>query len=321
MTILVTGVGGGAGQSILKSLDLANIKDVIAVDSSPLAAGLYFGSRSFLGYEAHHPLFIHKLLEICQSNQVDFVFPGHDVELPFLSSKIELFESKGIKLIVSDERVVDICDDKLETSNFLKDNGFFYPETKLLEEFNWEGKPVILKPRTGGARSRQTYLVKTLTELETYTKLVNKNNCVVQEYIEGDEYTCGSVFLRDRDFGNILMKRELRSGDTYKAFSIKSESLSRYISNVVGALAPFGACNFQLKMRGDIPYIFEVNARCSGTTAARALVGFNEPKIIIDFLRNGIKFESDYKEMTILRFWQEILVENESLSKIAGLLD
>jgi carbamoyl-phosphate synthase large subunit len=321
MTILVTGVGGGAGQSILKALNLANFKNVVAVDSSPLAAGLYFGNPSYLGFEANHPAYIDRLLEICEKNQIEFVFPGHDIELPYLSSQVEFFESRGIRLIVSSQRVIEICDDKLKTSNFLRDNGFFYPETELFADFSWAGKAVILKPRTGGARSKHTYLAKSFEEFENYSNFVDKSNCVVQEFLEGPEYTCGSVYLRHNDFGNILMKRELRSGDTYKAFSIKSKSISEYISNVVSTLAPFGACNVQLKMCDDKPYIFEINPRCSGTTAARALVGFNEPKMIIDFLKDGIFKKSDYHETTILRFWQEVLVENRVVSDLASSLD
>ena len=45
--IAVTGVGGGVGQSILKSLENSGY-NVIALDGEVLAAGLYASSKSYL---------------------------------------------------------------------------------------------------------------------------------------------------------------------------------------------------------------------------------------------------------------------------------
>ncbi|MFI5296918.1 MAG: hypothetical protein ACHREM_02375, partial [Polyangiales bacterium] len=69
-------------------------------------------------------------------------------------------------------------------------------------------------------------------------------------------------------------------------------------------------CNAQLKVVGGVPYIFEINARCSGTTGARALCGFNEPRAIADFLLSGIEPSFRIEEKTILRYWQELEVDN-----------
>ena len=79
---------------------------------------------------------------------------------------------------------------------------------------------------------------------------------------------------------------------------------------MVEALGPFGACNVQLRVQGGKPYVFEINARCSGTTAGRALAGFNEPKIIADHLCDGVVPVLDIKEISILRYWQELVVPN-----------
>ncbi|MGN5480841.1 ATP-grasp domain-containing protein [Cupriavidus basilensis] len=77
-----------------------------------------------------------------------------------------------------------------------------------------------------------------------------------------------------------------------------------------------GALNVQLRMRDGIPYIFELNARCSGTTAARALAGFNEPKMIADFYLKDIEPAFSIKELSILRYWKELVVENDAIEKM-----
>ena len=109
------------------------------------------------------------------------------------------------------------------------------------------------------------------------------------------------------------MKRFLRNGDTYKAFSVKSDAINEFVGQVVTALKPFGACNVQLRIRNGKPYVFEINPRCSGTTASRALVGFNEPSIILSYLKTNEYKEIYYEEATILRYWQEVKVSNTAI--------
>jgi carbamoyl-phosphate synthase large subunit len=311
--VLVTGVGGGAGQSILKALRGANYLDVLAVDSSPLAAGLYFGYKSVVGLEALHPDYISDLLEICMQNEIQYVFPGHDVELKVLASATQIFLMNGIKIIISSPKVIEICDDKLATANFLADAGFNFPKTQSFIEYEWDGKSVILKPQWGGARSKKTYLARDVDEYKKFSSFIDPQNCVVQEFINGDEYTCGSVFFEDNLVCVISMKRELRNGDTYKAFSLKSNSINNYVNAVLQELKPFGACNVQLKLQDGEPYIFEINPRCSGTTAARALVGLNEPDIILKYLESGEIPIINYEEKTILRYWNEIVIDNNEV--------
>lgn len=310
MKILVTGVGGGAGQSILKALRMANFEEVLAFDSSPLAAGLYFGYPGVVGFEALHPTYANHLLKTATQNQIDAIFPGHDIELKVLSKYADLFRSNGIEILVSDQRVIDVCDDKLKTAQFLKSTGFDFPQTQTFYDFKWEGKPVVLKPQFEGARSKDTYVANDLEEFERFSQLVNPENCIVQEYIEGDEYTCGSVFMNNTLLGVISMKRFLRNGDTYKAFSVKSDLINEFVGQVVTELKPYGACNVQLRIRDGKPYVFEINPRCSGTTASRALVGFNEPGIILNYLETKEYNEITYEEATILRYWQEVKVSN-----------
>ena len=137
-----------------------------------------------------------------------------------------------------------------------------------------------------------------------------KGDFILQEYLDGDEYTCGTVTVGGKCRGAILMKRELRFGDTYKCHAIKDAGISDYLVKLMDSMQPFGACNVQMKLKGGVPCIFEINARCSGTTAARALCGFNEPRMIADYLLKGIEPSFDVREKTILRYWKELEVEN-----------
>ncbi len=152
--------------------------------------------------------------------------------------------------------------------------------------------------------------------MEIYRQLVDPDNCIVQEYIEGDEYTCGSVTLKGKCVGVIVMRRILRDGDTHKAFVERNPRLESFVHEIVETLKPFGACNIQLRVRNGEPFVFEINARCSGTTAARALAGFNEPGMSADYLFKHIAPVYSIREISILRYWKELVVTNSRIERM-----
>lgn len=317
MKVVVTGVGGGVGQSIIKALQNTEY-DVIGVDSEVLGTGLYATTKSYFGFYANSIKFIDRLIEICKKEKCNVIFPGLDIELITLSNNIEKLKANHIIPVVSNPKVIEICDDKLETSKFLRNNNFPCIKTYHLKNYSFElDFPIILKPQKGGARSVGTFIVNDKEDFDRYIENIDISNYVVQEYIEGDEYTCGTVSFEKGVIGTILMKRQLRDGDTYKAFVVKNERLSIFIENVINALKPFGACNIQLRLRKNIPYIFEFNSRCSGTTASRALAGFNEPKMICDYIFKGIDNPHfEIKEIVILRYWKELVTSYEKIEEI-----
>ena len=319
MNIAVTGVGGGVGQSILKSLEYSDY-NIVALDADSLAAGLYTTKKSYLIPRVDKENYISRLLEICKEEDISLLFPGTDTELMPLALNRHQFENVGTTVIISRPEVITISDDKLQTYQQLVKAGINVPFTILAENFmpNEESYPFILKQKSGGSRSQNVFEIKDSFEWETTLNRVGDGilNFIVVEYIEGDEYTCGTINLNDSCKGVIVMRRILRDGDTYKCFTIKNDIIEAHVRLVVETIKPFGACNVQLRFRDGKPYVFEINARCSGTTAARTLSGFNEPKMIADFLLKGIEPKYSIKEQTILRYWKELVVDNDVISEL-----
>src|SRR3989344_748146 len=319
--IAVTGAGGGVGQSIIKALHGTDY-EVVALDGEVLGAGLYATTRSHVIPYANSPKFIYKLLEICKTEDCKFLFPGLDAELPALSKAAKQFEDVVTHVVISSPDVIAQSDDKLKTYEILNKNGLAVPHTVDMSEVVDEGAtlpiyPFILKKREGGARSKDTYLIKDEKSFKNVSQSrINLSEFVAQEYIDGDEYTCGTVNLDGDCQGVIVMRRILRDGDTYKCFSVKNEAIESYVRKIMAIIKPFGACNVQLRLKNNQPYAFEINARCSGTTAARALCGFNEPKMIADYLLFKKKPEFNIVEQTVLRYWKELVVGNSTVTEL-----
>ena len=307
----ITGVGGGVGQSIIKSLKDTDY-DLVCFDSEKLAAGLYMNDNSHVIPEAKSNLYIEALLDICKNEKINLLFPGLDAELMPLALSREMFNDIGTQVIVSNPNVINISNDKLLTYKIINSLNIRVPETKETNFFTPDSLcyPFIVKPRHEGYRSINVYKIYNKKDWDNflYNHEENISSFISAEFIDGDEYTCGSVNIRYCR-GVIVMRRILRNGDTYKCFAETNEIIHSCVTSLLNKIIPFGACNVQLILRNKVPWIFEINARCSGTTAARAICGFNEPLMIADYLlkKKDINFKIIPKK--ILRYWNEIEIE------------
>lgn len=314
--VLVTGVGGGVGQGIIKSLKLIKDLDIyiVTADMSELAAGLYGGDYSYLVPAASDELYFDRIQEICAEQKIDFYFPGTDVELINCSKfSSQLKKKLSVDIIVSPTSVIEIADDKYKTVGFLKENGFAYPETFLPTEVDW-GKvdfPVIVKPRIG-CRSIGVHLVYGIDEAQS--AISSLSSPIVQEYIDGDEYTCTVAIYNELISDVLCLRRDLRAGDTYRAFPVKTEVIENYVKNIALKLGVVGSCNFQLRVNSSgEPKLFEINSRFSGTTPFCSYLGFNpvefclKAKLSLDY-----KSDIDYNKI-VLRHWAEVVVEKDNL--------
>jgi carbamoyl-phosphate synthase large subunit len=329
-TIGITGVGGGVGQSIIKALQHTDYK-LIGMDGEALGTGLFAVEKAYKIPYALDPTYVEQLLNICRVNGIELLFPGLDAELEILAKNKKRFLEIGTTVMVSDMDIIDIAENKWLTFERLTTLGFNVPLTFKISDLPHLSKtgkilrgglplnfPFIVKPFIGGARSKDVFLVKNEADFQAVLAEIEskKDRFVIQEYLVGEEFTCGTVTLDGNCFGAIVMERELRSGDTYKCFAVDKPDINQYLIKLMNTLRPFGACNVQLKLKNGVPYIFEINARCSGTTAARALCGFNEPMMVADFYLKGKMPIFEVQQKTILRYWKELVVETAQVETL-----
>jgi len=304
----VTGVGGGVGQSIIKALQMSSLDlDILAIGIAYDSAGLYFdGVRqrviSNLKGLDYPPADWHTMV---RGNRLDCIIPGSDYDLKALSNVRDEWGGLGCKVLVSDNDLVSVCEDKYMTAQVLKNRYIDAPETFFQEHVN--KFPVIVKPRVGSG-SRGVIKVNSKEEMPEITY-----DLFIQEYLSGREYTC-SVFLDH--FGEVVgtfqLQRELKNGTTYKGRVVFEPEIHKLLVRIGKAFLPRGMLNVQLRMeeqgRGPVP--FEINCRCSGTTAIRAHFGYNEPEMLIRHYVLGQRLETPkVKKGMAYRYWNETYKE------------
>ena len=305
MKILVTGAGSLIGQGIIRSLFLSKIKfNLYTSDYFNNVVGRYWSKKffilpDFLKKNISEKKFIDEILFILKKHKIDLLIPGIDFELPLFIKYKKIIESNtNTRILINNDHVIKIGNDKWETYKFLKNNNFFYPKSflpsdlKILKKIKF---PLIIKPRFGNT-SKDVYLIKDEVSLNKALKKVNKP--IIQEYISGEnkEYTCSSSYVDNKILSIICLKRTLKNGNTISASHEKNKNLDEYIKKITLQLQPQGVTNFQLRLSKKGPIIFEINPRFSGTTPIRALFGVNEVEATINkmFYNKNTVFKKKY---------------------------
>ncbi|NRP73075.1 D-alanine--D-alanine ligase [Ensifer psoraleae] len=326
MKVFITGAGALLGQGIIRALRRSTLNaTIVAGDPSPLSAGLYWGDVAYLVPMAKDPAYLDRLGDLLRAERPDILIPGTDVELPILSANREAIErTYGTKVIISSPRVVSIANDKWLTSEFLREQGLgFVPsclpgdEEALIEQC---GFPLVVKPRVG-ARSIGFSVVRDREQLKR--AIAEQAGIVIQKYVgsEATEYTAGTLTFDGNCRATIVMRRDLRDGNTYRAFAEAFPALNDAMALAADALGAYGPANFQFRLDEGVPRIFEINARFSGTTAVRIHAGFNELEMSIRHILFGEPVEQpEIMPVTILRHWSETVVRPGDLITATGRL-
>jgi len=317
--IIITGAGALLGQGMIRALKRSTLKtNIIAVDPSPFAAGLYWADSRHLVPYATDPKYMDQFKKIIRFEKPDAVLVGTDIELPIFAKYRESLEKEfHTHVLVSSPRVIAIADDKYLTYKFLREAGFDYPETCLPgdeeELISKVGFPLVVKPRIG-ARSVGVHVVYDKSTLKMV--LEKKNNLVIQECISSsqEEYTACALVFNGKCNASIVMRRELRDGNTFRAYVEEYKELNDKIRTLGETLKPYGSVNFQFRLDGSRVKVFEINSRFSGTTPLRACAGFNEIELCLRrILWDEPIGQPKIEKMTILRHWSETIVKEGQL--------
>jgi carbamoyl-phosphate synthase large subunit len=323
MKVLVTGAGALLGQGIIRALKRSSLEvSTVSVDPNPLSAGFFWTDRRHLVPLAKEPHYLDRVREVLCIEAPDAVLVGTDVELPiFAEHRRELEREFSTCVLVSAPRVVAIAHDKYETYQFLRESGFDYPMTCLPGQ---EGSlidavdfPLIVKPRSG-ARAIGVSTVRNRGELDR--ALSARSDLIIQECVGSDdrEYTASALVFGGICRATIVMRRELRDGNTYRAYVGAFPELNEMVRRLGETLDPYGPANFQFRIdhEGRIK-VFEINARFSGTTPLRAHAGFNEVEMCLrQVLHSEPIRQPEIEELTILRHWSETVVRPTDLAAI-----
>ena len=257
----------------------------------------------------HDNAYILFLLDYCRRNQISVLMSLFDVDLPVLAANKQKFSDAGVEVIISSEKVINICNDKWETYLFCEQNGFHTPKTYvsldvahaaiLSDELLF---PVIIKPRWGMG-SIGVFEASNETELDVFYAKVEKHimstylkyesaghngkMVLIQEKLNGIEHGLDVINDLNGNYRSTIVKRKLamRAGETDCAETIENEPLKDLGESIGKKLCHISNLDVDVFLVEDIPYILEMNALFGGGYPFSHLAGVDLPLAIIKWVR------------------------------------
>ena len=310
MNILLTSVGRRAYiidylRDIYKDLGLSG--NIVATNSDMNTTAMSVADKAFESPLIYDKEYIPFLLDLCRNEKIDILISLFDIDLMILAKNKAEFEALGVKVIVSNEGVINICNDKFEMLEYLKKINMPVPETyldldKALEYADFNNKTYILKPRWGMG-SLSIFEAEDKKELEVlYEKAkrsiqksylrfesnADMNRAIlIQEKIKGDEF--GLDIFNDLEGKNlsVTVKRKyaMRSGETDIAEVTKNSELKAVGKEIAKSLSHIGNLDVDILLSDGKAYIIDMNARFGGGYPFTHNAGVNELEAIIRLCR------------------------------------
>ena len=258
---------------------------IVGADSDEFSPALQCCDRKFVAKRVSDPGYTREMLSIIKREKVDLLIPTVDLDLAIWARHRTKLARTGCTALISTPKVVQICQDKRLTYEFLKKHGFDTPKTISARQALTQARPqfpCFLKPWDGHA-SRGNYIALNRDELRFYSKHVP--NCIVQEFINGQEYTVDVLVDFDGHVRCIVPRRriEVRSGEVSKAVSVKHPEIMNLCQKLIQILkAGPGIITIQCFLTPNNQVkIIEINPRFGGGVPLSIKAGANFPKWIL----------------------------------------
>lgn len=319
--ILISGIGTTTALSIIKGINKQQSYDVriIGIDADQFVSGKFLVNKFYqVPLAKNAKQFENKVASIVKKEKIDLIIPIIEYEMPLWNNLRNHHFFKKTTILLPYSQTLKICLDKSQTINLFRKIGIPFPklysEKKDIKKF-----PIFIKPRKFGRASIDAYKVASRNELEFYTQKLKKNY-ILQEYINGDEYTADCLNdLKGNLITCVIRKRiETKGGLSTKGEIVEDNQALKYCNLIVSSLKLPGVCNIQFFKHQNKYFFSEINPRFAGTHALTIEGGQNTIFFILKMLDGKSIVSSDIKikyGLKMIRYWDELIIENSKAYK------
>ena len=350
--VLITSIGSGVGYGILRSLRLSS-RDyyVIGLNSLAFSAGVFDCDVAYMVPPvAQESQFVEALMDIVFCEQPTVIYPGRDADLPVLARLKPRLEALGTFVMIGTCEAIEICNDKYQTHKVLSNRNMPFVRTALSAKevsdlISSCGFPLLAKPRLGNA----SLGVKVVfNEYDLAEAFQDDGSIVVQEYLvpkawgkSKSELSRADVSVRGRlrqeeeysiqvvlGYGGMILgvfasRNSLWNGAPMAIEVVDEPNLEKQAVDIALVLAEHGLCgpcNLQAKQVNSGDYVFfEINARFTGITPTRAVMGFNEVEAAYRYFVEGelpSSFLDFDKGQCAYRYFTESVFSSDDLEQL-----
>jgi len=197
------------------------------------------------------------------------------------------------KVYLNNSEFIEITNNKLKTYDFCIKNNINIPKIKSIDH-----RPIVIK-QIEGCGSKGLQILKE----NDYSSYVD-SNVIIQEFINGDEYTIDVISNHNGDIINIIPKKRLliKNGQSFKSIIIMNSEIIEFVKDVCFKFKNKSSINIQVIKNEMGIYLIEINPRFATTINLSIEGGVHIPKMLIENdcntypVKDGLMMIRDYKE-------------------------
>lgn len=323
INVLITSAGRRVSltKAFKKALEKRN-GQLYAGDMDELAPSLYFVDKKVKLCEVLNKNYIPQLLEIVEKEKINLIVPTIDTELMVLSKNAHLFERINCKVLISEEKVIQIANDKWETVVFFNNHGVNTPKSWIPDDnLNENELPdtLFVKPRHGSA-SKHTYKV----DKKNLFKVIDLvPEPIIQEYLNYPEITIDCLLDMEGHVIHYVPRIRLKTigGESVESVTIPDEDIRSWVLKVLGIISSkggIGPITVQAFLSESGPILSEINPRFGGGVPLTFAAGGDYPEWILQMLEGKkvpTKLGCYKKQLCMTRFYQELFIDKSTLEE------
>ncbi len=311
-TILVSGASTIIGYGVLRSIRQAHPEfKLVGISVHEDSAAPAFCDVFEKAPLSNDENYIYWLMDLVQKYNVSLAIPGIELDVFTWSEHFLEIEQCGVKLLINNPELIQLCADKWLFYKYLIANKSPYAISTALEfdEINHKF-PLLLKPRNGSG-SRGISVIENIEELQQNLSYLH-GSIMIQPVVgsKEKEYTTSGFFDFDSQLhAHVTLKRKLSPfGFTETAEIVKIDGIEDAILELGEIFKPVGPTNFQFRLEGSQLKLLEINPRISSTTSIRTAFGYNESAMGVEmFLGNTLPSQQPIKSGRAFRYVEDLI--------------
>lgn len=288
---------------------------ILTTDTLKYAPTRFLCDKSYLVSSFDSEFFGKEIGEIIKKEKIDIVIPLSHYSLFSLQDNRNWFEKMNVMIFIPENETLEATLNKKKMAEHLAKNGFCTPKSyeKIV---NIDKFPIVIKP-VYGTSSKDVTIVKDKKELRGLSK--DLNDMVIQEYIDGTEWTIDLYCNPNGSVVSIVprLRLQVQAGLSTKAKTVRNRRLIECIKRFCKTLKFFGPCCIQvIENREGEFYFIDVNPRMGGGTSLAMRAGLNIPEYVLKNYQGKLnRHTAKWKDNLVLsRYYGDIYYEEKSIS-------
>ncbi|MHA7579393.1 ATP-grasp domain-containing protein [Paenibacillus vandeheii] len=260
---------------------------------------------------------VKELIMYCKEKNISMIIPSRDGELLYFARNQHILNESGIKVMISGEKAVNFCLDKLNFSEVLNNQGYpviptFVSLDELHIHLNTHSLSYVVKERFGAGAVGIGIDVEKVDALNISRKM---NSPVFQPFISGTEYSI-DMFLSRKSLaqGTVARKRNrIVNGESQITTTTLFPELEELCKEIASKNKLQGHVMFQAIVDGDNRiHIIECNCRFGGASTLSVAMGLDSffwfYKESIGLSLEHFPFQRVEKERMLIRHAEDLIL-------------